>query len=426
MSGPPTRISRDVGHIALCSGELRYAVGVGRIAIGHRRTGLCPTFAEPTLQRDGFLLRVPLVGGLLFVNQVERLAFVAGRYGNGTVELTNRGNLQLRALARHSLTSALNACREVGLGDHAASLVTISPFAGAAEHALREALVRALANVDAERLSRKFAVHVDDATGRTADRPADVGVRLTNDGSCYVTVRSLGTTGFNSVEGATTLARRLAERCIQHGPHTRPAELVATEGPTALAAALGVTHAWLPAPAARAQPLQVGITAWRGERAQPRRGTGSVTSDEYLAVAAARFGRVNGATLAGIGLLLRRHQFASLRVTPWRTFAFSCTNPAQAAVVLADAASLGLLSDVHDPALGVIACIGSAGCWQTELDTLAQAERFVANRPADIQPGALVHVSGCDKFCATRAPVSLTLLGRPDSSGFDARGWPQE
>jgi precorrin-3B synthase len=111
-----------------------------------------------------------------------------------------------------------------------------------------------------------------------------------------------------------------------------------------------------------------------------------------------------------------------VRVTPWRAFAFSCASTTQAAAVLADAASIGLLTNRQDPVLGVIACIGAAGCWQTQLDTLAEAERFVANRPADLEPGALVHVSGCDKFCVTRATVTLTLLGRTDQTGFDALG----
>jgi hypothetical protein len=143
---------------------------VAHIALGHRLTGLCPTFSRPTLQRDGYLLRVPLVGGLLDLSQVECLTEVARGSSNGIVELTNRGNLQLRGLARDALRSALEACRAVGLGDAAASLVTISPFAGPAEHRLRVTLVCGLADLDLDRLSSKFVVHIDDAEGTTADR----------------------------------------------------------------------------------------------------------------------------------------------------------------------------------------------------------------------------------------------------------------
>ena len=45
--------------------------------------------------------------------------------------------LQLRGLPADALLTALEACRAVGLGNAAASLVTISPFAGPAEHELR-------------------------------------------------------------------------------------------------------------------------------------------------------------------------------------------------------------------------------------------------------------------------------------------------
>jgi precorrin-3B synthase len=394
---------------------------VVRVAVGYRRTGLCPTFAQPTLQRDGYLLRVPLVGGQLDLDQVECLADVARHSGNGMVELTNRGNLQLRGLAHNQLAGALAACRALGLGDAGASLVTISPFAGVAEHQFRDALVGALGEIDTAHLSHKFAVHVDDADRTTADRSADMRLALSTGGGCEVTVSRLGTTTCASVAEAADVARRLAECCIQHGPHARPADIVASTGTKAFAEALGATTDWLPARSARrSPPPEVGVTLLLIHPAErPQVGGASPESQAHLAVAAAKFGRINGSTLAAIARLLRQHQLAKVRVTPWRTFAFSCSSAAQAAAVLADAALVGLLTDVGNPALGVIACIGSTGCWQTQLDTLAEAERFVANRPADIQPGALVHVSGCDKFCATRAPVTLTFVGRADSSGFE-------
>jgi precorrin-3B synthase len=427
------------------------------IALGHRRTGLCPTFAHPTLQRDGYLLRVPLVGGHLLVHQVEALAHVAGDYGNGIVELTNRGNLQLRGLAQDTLGLALAACQAVGLGDYSASLVTISPLAAAGERRLREVLVRSLADVDAERLSRKFAVHIDDKAGHTADRPADLLVRLTDADAYEVTVRTLGSTTCASAEEVAGLARRLAETCIQHGPHARPADVASSTGPAALAAAIGAARAWLPSPLPRhaRPPLQIGIAPWPHTLAEPQPNGAGVAGADYLTRAAARFGRVNAATMAGLGGLLRRHQLDSLTITPWRSFAFACSSADHAAAVLEDAAALGLLTDTRDPAFGVITCIGSAGCWQTELDTLAEAERFVAARaqppiqPASpgaraglgshfghaglgshgghtaLEPGALVHVSGCDKLCATRAPVTLTLLGRTDQSGFDTLAPPR-
>ena len=393
---------------------------------------------------------MPLVGGLLDRSQVECLADVARHSTNGIVELTNRGNLQLRGLDAQGVPAAVDACRAVGLGDADASLVTISPFAGPAEHGLRAILVRGLADLDPERLSRKFVVHVDDAEGTTADRLADLSLRLI-DGRFETTVRALGSTSCGSAAEAATLARRLAERCIQHGPHARAADVVASEGTSALAVALAGTRSlWQSKPARCTQPPAVGVTVLpRATLAKMQTATptanatdpptstvslaaavgsrgGGAADETHVALAAARFGRVNAATLGAIGHLLPQQHLATLRVTPWRSFAFFCSSAAQATAVLADAAAIGLLTDPQDPAAGIITCIGALGCWQTQLDTLAEAERFVAHRPAAIEPGALVHVSGCDKFCATRAPVTLTLLGRTDQTGFDVLGADEE
>jgi precorrin-3B synthase len=374
--------------------------------VGYRRTGLCPTFARPSLQRDGYLLRLPLVGGLLDLRQVHAVAEVSQHYGSGVVDLTNRGNLQVRGVQSPALRSALEACQAVGLGELSASLVTISPFGSDADHTLRKTLLDGLQGLDVQRLAPKFAVHVDDLDGTTADGAADVLVRLCRDGACELTLRALGTTLCLSPPEVSAIVRRLVERCIAAGPQARTADLVQYEGVATLATALAAPGAWLPCGAATPQQA-------------PRLGLHPLASGEWLVLVGARFGRVEAAALAGIGDLLQRHALPNAKVTPWRAFALSCTTSAQAESIVAPAAALGLLTRPDDPAVGVIACIGARGCWQTELDTLDEAERFVANRPAQLAPGALVHVSGCDKRCATRGDVALTLLGRTDQSGFD-------
>ncbi len=375
---------------------------------GYRRTGLCPTFARPVLQRDGYLLRLPLVGGLLDVRQVNTVASVAEGSGSGTIELTNRGNLQLRGLAADRLSSALDACAEVGLGDASASLIGISPFAGPAEHAVRLALLEALDGVDLSNLSPKFAAHVDDREGYTADRRSDVLVQPGGDGRCALTVRDVGTSMYSDSAEAARAVRHLVECCIAAGPLIRTADLVAREGVLSRAHTLLGSTDWQPP---RGQPVRVPMEVRVGLHPTPL--------DQPIALAGARFGRIHAWTLLGVGNLLSREPSVTLRATPWRSLAFICDSAEQAARVLRAAGQLGLLVDASDPALGVVACIGGRGCWQTELDTLAEAERFVASRPADPPPSAIVHVSGCDKRCATRGAVALTLLGRNDQTGFD-------
>src|SRR5689334_15242344 len=96
------------------------------LAVGHKRTGACPTFERPVLQRDGLLLRIPLVGGALDPAQAAAVAAVAVEHGNGIIELTNRGNLQVRGLSDRSVAPATAALRACGLGARDAALATIS------------------------------------------------------------------------------------------------------------------------------------------------------------------------------------------------------------------------------------------------------------------------------------------------------------
>src|SRR5258707_15536185 len=48
---------------------------------------------------DGALARVRLPGGMILARQLEELAHAATRFGSPGMELTSRGNIQLRAIA---------------------------------------------------------------------------------------------------------------------------------------------------------------------------------------------------------------------------------------------------------------------------------------------------------------------------------------
>ena len=68
----------------------------GGAARGEAR-GRCPTLAAPMLTGDGWLVRLRAGGGLTAA-QAAGLAAAAGRLGNGRIEVTGRGSLQVRGL----------------------------------------------------------------------------------------------------------------------------------------------------------------------------------------------------------------------------------------------------------------------------------------------------------------------------------------
>jgi len=365
------------------------------LAAGHKRTGACPTFERPVLQRDGLLLRIPLVGGALDPAQAAAVAEVASEHGSGTIELTNRGNLQVRGVRDDAIGPATARLRAHGLGGRDAALVTISPFASGADRALRHQVVDALEDLlaDGAPISPKFVVHVDDAFGTTAGRRAEATVAH-EDGQVRVRIDALGETVTDGV-GVIAVIRALAAACRRVADDARVADAIDACG-------LAWLHAVLPADLDGLRPSR------RRAATPPTAGPYRAPDGEDLVLASPRFGRMDPAALAGIAAL-----GATVRVTPWRSIAVP-------AVDAAGLAALGLIVEADHPAAGVVTCIGAAGCWQSEADTWAEAERVVAERArrGRVEPG-LVHVTGCDKRCATRGPVAVTLLGRVDGSGFD-------
>lgn len=384
------------------------------LAVGHRRTGACPTFDRPVQQRDGYLLRVPLVGGTVTPVQANAIAEVASTMGNGVVELTNRGNLQLRGLRPETLGPAQERLRSLGLGDPRAALVTISPFAGPVEHALRARVVDALGPIAGDAsLSPKFVVHIDDASATTSSRRAEVTLRSTGD-TWRVEIPLVGWCDVTADDAVRTVVA-LAEACRSFGDEARVGDVLDACGP-------GWLHAVL--------PVELGPTssAAAATRTMPRPGDLLALAGGPAVVVAARFGRVDSeqlGSLAALGL--------DLTVTPWRSFLVPCPSDGVPPRPLVDRlAGIGLIVDPADPAADVVTCIGAAGCWQTEADTLVEAERVVALRASgaavagpikaggesDTSTGT-IHVTGCDKRCATRGPVATTFIGRTDGSGFD-------
>ena len=58
----------------------------------------CPGALQVHQAADGALARIRLPGGMIGARQLEALAHAAKDFAGGTLELTARGNLQLRGI----------------------------------------------------------------------------------------------------------------------------------------------------------------------------------------------------------------------------------------------------------------------------------------------------------------------------------------
>lgn len=350
---------------------------------------------------DGHLARVRLPGGFVTASQLRMLTRLASELGDGRVELTSRGNVQLRALADGAaarLTDELTAAALLpSLNHDRVRNVLASPLAGLDGGA---GLAPLVAGLDAglctrprlAGLSGRFLFAIDDGRGDVAGLGADIVATVQ---AAAASVNGLAVSPGDVVAVMLAFAEAfLDERAAQGSSAWRIADLPggADRVRTAVAARLGLAAAHRPPIATVASARPVGAV-----------GRGS-------AVLLAPLGRL---TAGQLDWLAARVMGRPARVTPWRSVVLP--DLADAAQTLREAADAGLGVDERSPWLRVTACAGKPGCASALADVQADAAGFAARWPQ-----RLVHVSGCGRHCGRPAATEIDVTAT--SEGYQVAG----
>ncbi|MBK0328206.1 cobalamin biosynthesis protein CobG [Rhodobacteraceae bacterium F11138] len=323
---------------------------------------------------DGLVVRVRPRLARLSARQTLDLCAAARRFGNGTIELTNRANLQLRGVAPTGHGALLETLAKADLLDSVPALETrrnilMTPFYAANELAERLAhrLTERLA--DLPELPAKFGFAIDTGAVRVlAGCSADIrletgqsGLILRADGAA--TGRQV--TEDQAIDALIGLARWFADR--QTATARRMARLIETHP---------LPASWLGAdPGPTIPPPDPGMN-----------GTGMILG--------APFGQLDATALAQ---LVQDSDARGLRVTPWRMIVIEGGKPVDFGA---------FVSRPGDPLLAVDACIGAPFCPQAQAETRAIARALVPHIRSTL------HVSGCAKGCARKRAADVTLVGR--------------
>ena len=104
------------------------------VAVDMRR-GWCPDMLHPMPTGDGLLVRLHPRGAMLSAAQAHAIADGANRFGNGHLDVSSRGNIQIRGVTPASHPQLVESLISAGMmkGVRAESpyrLTTISPLAG--------------------------------------------------------------------------------------------------------------------------------------------------------------------------------------------------------------------------------------------------------------------------------------------------------
>ena len=348
--------------------------------------GWCPGALRPMLSGDGFVVRVRPFGGRLDAPQISGLAELAGRHGNGLIDVTSRANLQIRGVSEQSHRPLLDGLAQLRLLDpdteiEARRNILVTPFWGGGDEtqSLAAELEEALADCGLA-LPTKFGFAIDDGRSRVlAGDSADI--RIERDRSGHLLVRADGARLGRSVARgeAVSTALTLASWFLVCG---------GARGGRGRMAAHIASGAVLP------QSLR-GETEPAPVKAASR--PGHYPQGAMVGVA---FGQMLHTTL---------HQLAgsghALRMTPWRMLLSEARREMPSAP--------DLITEPFDPALRVIACSGAPRCREAHADTRALAAVLAPRIAAD----ARLHVSGCGKGCAHSGAAAVTLVAT--RAGFD-------
>jgi precorrin-3B synthase len=384
--------------------------------------------------RDGPMIRTRLPGGFVKSSQLRTIAELANDYGNGSIDLTNRANLQIRGLRRVRYkvlkailkeadllpqNQALDRLRNIladpldGLDNSV--IANSRPVVNALDIALQE-------TPELQYLNPKFQFVVDNG-GRSGVSGIDHDVGLVADylAGCPGYRLSLG--GFptplvTSPENATELAIVAARVAlilaglpenklfrsiwIFKDRETRTRRLLGNISPEHMAGIIA------------GQMQDVAIVPLR-EGSQRRSlcpSIGVIGSSNMVGIGVPA-GRLTGDMLALLADMAEKHGNGNLRLSPWHVVFLEDIGKEQAEAILTRLTRFGFVAGEQFARIRVAACSGRTGCRGARLDTRGDAIRIIraleASEPDNSRPVS-VHISGCAKGCAHRGRSDILAL----------------
>ncbi|NYJ06026.1 precorrin-3B synthase [Petropleomorpha daqingensis] len=355
------------------------------------RADACPGALQTHAAADGALARVRVPGGLLTADQLRVLAAAARELGDGGLELTSRGNVQLRGLAEDDVPALGDRLAGAGLlpsathervrnvlastlSGRSGGLVAVRPWVAAFDAGLQ-------ADPALAELPGRFLATLDDGRGDVSGLGGDVGLLALDDGVALLlggTDSGLRTTADDAVDLLLAATRAfLDERTEQGGAAWRLTELA--DGRARVAARVGMPTA---------EPVAVPAAPVLGPVGAAEQDDGRIAL-----IGVVPLGRL---TADQVELLARLAP--EVQVTPWRSVVVPDLAYDRVDDAAVDLHRTGIVFDEASPWLRVTACAGRPGCAKSLADVRADVVTAVlsGDLPAD---GARQHWAGCERRC---------------------------
>jgi precorrin-3B synthase len=395
------------------------------------RRGACPGLSSPMQTGDGLLVRLRPTGTVP-LDAFAKLCAAARTFGNGIVEITARGSIQIRGLdaasAAHfaAAVGTLGIAAEDGVPVHTNSLAGLDPHEVLDAGAVATDLRRALADQKlAARLSPKISVTVDGSGALNLDRlSADVRLCAEQINDAMLLRMSVGgdaasasDLGFVEAAKGVAAAVRLIEVMAQHGRDARAKDIIAGEGIGLFALAVGDLLAISARPSAAVMDSRL-----RGNDRQTAIGAHSLRDGSLACGLGLAFGHADATALEQLAETAALSGATGMRAAPGRALIVIGLAQQELTAFAAAAERLGFITRADDVRGHVFACAGAPLCASAHIAARTMAPA-VTKAAAQFLDGAFsIHISGCAKGCAHPSAAALTVVGTPAGCGLIADG----
>ncbi|MBY5409688.1 precorrin-3B synthase [Rhizobium leguminosarum] len=386
----------------------------GRPTVEMRRRGACPALAAPMPTGDGLLVRLRPAGGALTLSQFASLARAAAAHGNGILEITARGNLQIRGLRAETVGQLAADIDAAGITVPDGPAIETSPLHGidpeeisdaaAMEIALRSKLHDLLAS---PRLAPKLSLVVDGggSFGLSA-LSADIRVVAQSHTDWLVAINGDG-------ETATPISIGPAETAISAVGEIL--SLLATLGEGRRARDID------PALLRARFPAMDGIRSIASRAAGPLAGLHRLEDSKTILGVRPEFGQMRASDLVALLDLAKARGATGIRLAAGRGFFLIGLSADTVPAIQIAAAGHGFSTQPGENSEHIAACAGAGACGSAFYETRTLARRIVAAAPALFDGSLTLHLSGCAKGCAHARPA-LTLTGSAEGYGLILNG----
>lgn len=390
------------------------------------RRGTCPGLSAPMQTGDGLLVRM-LPHGTISLETFAALCTAACRHGNGVVEITARGSIQVRGLSPASAPrfAAAIAVLRIAADDiavHASPLCGLDPYEILDAGRLADDVRCALAECGlAAQLAPKISVVVDGGGTLGLDGLlADVRLRaeLKNDRAILAVSVGGDATGGKHIglvapEDATAAVLRLLEAIARWGRDVRARDVLAADGLAPFQAAIGeLLHG-------SAAGLEARLR--KNERISAI-GTHRLRGGLFACGVGLAFGHADATSLRNLIDAAAARGATGVRAAPDRALLFIGFSSESVNSFAADAEQHGFVVRADDTRRFVAACAGAPICAAAHIAARQLAPGIAAQCADLLSDRFTIHVSGCAKGCARAAPAALTVVGTAKGCALVAHG----